>query len=272
MIKLSNGTSQVDIDLVNGGRISQIRIEDLALLVHQEDNPLAWGCYPMVPWVGRLQHGKLKYQANEYHFPLNMPPHAIHGTCFNRPWQVISDQTTASQSTSKNQTQLELSISLGEHWPFSGQAKQIITLNKNSLELSLSVHSDKDSFPASIGWHPWFNRQLTRGESAQLNFKAQKKYLCDDEQIPLDSFIEQGDGPWDDCFIEIERSPVLNWANALELCIESSCDHWVVYDIPKHALCVEPQTAAANALNAAPRIVSPNNPLCAKATLSWQLL
>lgn len=267
MIKLSNSMSEVGIDLAYGGRIAQISISDLQLLVPKESNPLAWGCYPMVPWVGRLRHGKLHYQNKDYFFPLNMPPHAIHGTCFDRTWQVDSF----------NKTQAELSISLGEHWPFSGYAKQTIILNENSINLKLSVHSERDHFPASIGWHPWFNRQLTRGDSAQLTFKANKKYLCDNDQTPLNTFSEQGEGPWDDCFMELEDAPSLVWKDALKLTIQSECDHWVVYDMPKHAICVEPQTAAANALNNQAHntqihIVTPHRPLCAEATISWQLL
>ena len=271
MIKLSNETTQIDIDLDKGGRIAQININGLNLLVPKEKNPLAWGAYPMVPWVGRLQHGKLNYQGKTHHFPLNMPPHAIHGTCFDRVWQQSSQQ-----SSSQDLTHTEISTDLGEAWPFDGYAKQTITLNENSLDLSLSVHSkgnsEQDSFPASIGWHPWFNRQLARGDSAQLSFNANKRYRCDSEQIPSGGFSEQGPGPWDDCFIELDKPPVIVWENALKLKIESNCDHWVVYDMPQHALCVEPQTAAANALNTQPRVVTPDHPLCAQTTLSWQVL
>lgn len=262
MIKLTDKFCSVAIDTLNGGRIAQLTIDGLDLLVKQETNPLAWGSYPMAPWVGRLRDGKFIYQEREFCFPLNMPPHAIHGTCFDRAWQVeeLSDKHVC------------LSISLGNTWPFAGYSKQMITLNENSLQLALSVHSEKDSFPASLGWHPWFVRLLNRGETAKLNFIANKKYACDETQIPTNQFIEQGQGPWDDCFIEVQGKPTITWANALQLMIESSCDHWVVYDKPAHALCVEPQTAAANALNNSPFIVTPETPLCAQTTFRWQLL
>lgn len=265
MIKLSNQHCSVDIDLEHGGRIAQIQIDGMDLLVKQEQytsNPLAWGSYPMVPWVGRLRDGKFIYQHKTYSFPLNMPPHAIHGTCFDKAWQLddLSD------------SQIVLSTSLGNTWPFAGYSKQIISLNENSLKLELSVHTEKENFPASLGWHPWFMKQLSRGESAQLNFTANKKYACDETQIPTDLFVEQGQSPWDDCFIEVQGTPAITWPYALKLDIESNCDHWVVYDMPEHALCVEPQTAAANALNNSAFIVTPEKPLCAETTLRWQLL
>jgi len=262
MIKLSNTSCSVDIDETIGGRIAQIRIADLNLLVGHEANPFAWGSYPMVPWVGRLRNGQFEHQGKTYRFPLNMPPHAIHGTCFDRAWKIIE----------QSDTQVNLQIAFEKDWPFAGYSQQVISLSENSLNLQLSVHSETETFPASIGWHPWFVRQLARGKPAELHFKAQKKYQCDETQIPTGEFIAPGKGPWDDCFINVIGKPSITWAEALRLEIASTCDHWVVYDMPAHALCVEPQSAAANSLNASPLMVSPDNPLCAEMTLSWQLL
>jgi len=262
MIKLSNQQSSVYIDAENGGRLAQLHVADLQLLIAQELSPLAWGSYPMIPWVGRLRNGKFTYKNKEYSFPLNMAPHAIHGTCFDRNWEI--DEVGDSH--------ISLSISLGDTWPFTGFSKQTITLNENSLKMQLSVHTETDSFPASIGWHPWFLRQLKRGRAAELAFSAKKKFLCDETQIPTHSFTEQGLGPWDDCFTEILEKPSITWPGALKIKIESNCDHWVVYDKPTHALCIEPQTAPANALNNPNFIVTPDTPLCAETTLRWQLL
>lgn len=262
MIKLATKHCSVEIDTIHGGRIAQLTVDGLDLLVTQNTNPLAWGSYPMAPWVGRLRNGKFIYQTREYCFPLNMPPHAIHGTCFDRAWQV--DEQSATHCC--------LSTSLGNTWPFAGFCKQVISLGEKSLSFSLSVHSEKDSFPASLGWHPWFVRQLKRGETAALHFSANKKYVCDETQIPTQTFVEQGQGPWDDCFIEVQGNPAITWAKALHLTIESTCDHWVVYNMPEHALCVEPQTAAANVLNNSAFIVTPETPLSAQMIFRWQVL
>ena len=50
-------------------------------------------------------------------------------------------------------------------------------------------------------------------------------------------------GPWDDCFTDLRRPPVLRWPGFLELTIDSECRDWVIYTVPTEALCVEPQTA-----------------------------
>ena len=53
--------------------------------------------------------------------------------------------------------------------------------------------------------------------------------------------------------------------------VTSDCDHWVVYDQPAHATCVEPQSGPPDALNVAPVVVSPGEPLTRTMTITWRL-
>ena len=79
-------------------------------------------------------------------------------------------------------------------------------------------------------------------------------------------------GPWDDCFTDLRRSPSLRWPGFLELTVESDCPDWVIYTVPEDALCVEPQTARPDALNTAPTVVMPDQPLVAEMTWRWRSL
>ena len=45
-------------------------------------DPMSWGCYPMVPWAGRVRRGRFVFADGTYQLPINMAPHAIHGTGF----------------------------------------------------------------------------------------------------------------------------------------------------------------------------------------------
>jgi galactose mutarotase-like enzyme len=56
------------------------------------------------------------------------------------------------------------------------------------------------------------------------------------------------------------------------LTIESDCPTWVVYTVPADAICVEPQTAPPDALNAGPAVVEPGRPLVAEMTWTWRSL
>jgi aldose 1-epimerase len=84
--------------------------------------------------------------------------------------------------------------------------------------------------------------------------------------------VPPGPEPWDDCFTDLRRPPVLRWPGFLEMTIESDCPDWVIYTTPSDALCVEPQTAPPNALDVDPTVVQPGKPLTAEMTWRWRSL
>jgi len=264
-IELTAGRARISVDLVSGGRIASLCVDGLELLLPRSDDPLRWGSYPMAPWAGRVRNGRFDFDGRQYALPLGMPPHAIHGTTYTRAWQSDDNGDGASSSDAT------ISTDLGADWPWAGHAVQTFSLREDHLALRLEVRSDAAPFPASIGWHPWFRRELDRGEAVDLDFEPDAMYACDDAGIPTGQLIAPTAGPWDDCFTGVANAPVLRWPGALALTLESSADHWVVYSQPEHAICIEPMTGPPNALNARPRIVTPDAPLVATARLSWRL-
>ena len=91
LVSLRAGHAEADLDPAAGGRIARLRVDGLDLILTEGFGPLAWGCYPMVPWAGRLRDGTLRWRGGEWHFPTDLtPPHAIHGTLLERPWSVVA--------------------------------------------------------------------------------------------------------------------------------------------------------------------------------------
>ncbi len=78
-------------------------------------------------------------------------------------------------------------------------------------------------------------------------------YRRDDDHITLGELVDVPPGPWDDCFVNHE--PIAMMIDGIEVTLRSDCTHWVVYDEPAHATCVEPQTGPPDAFNIAPRIL-----------------
>jgi aldose 1-epimerase len=92
-------------------------------------------------------------------------------------------------------------------------------------------------------------------------------YARDDEGIPSGELVSPPPGPWDDCFVNTE--PVeLHYAE-LTVTVTSDCDHWVVYDEPSHATCVEPQSGPPDAFNLRPRLLQPGERLIRTMTIQW---
>jgi aldose 1-epimerase len=254
-LRFEAGEAAVEVDLRQGGRIASLVVGGLELLVSECADPLAWGCYAMAPFAGRVRGGAFEFEGRRHALPLRRPPHAIHGTTWERTWSDAGGGVLACE--------------LGPDWPFPGRAVQRVELVPDALRLRLELQAQGAAFPASIGWHPWFRRRLARGGELRLAFEARAMYRRDADGIPTGELVAPTPGPWDDCFTELVRPPLLHWPGALRLELQSSADHWVVYDEPAHAVCVEPQSGPPDALHIAPRLVAPGRPLALELRLAW---
>jgi aldose 1-epimerase len=228
-------------------------------LVTEGFGPIEWGCYPMAPFAGRIRDGHFTFRGREYQLERNMPPHAIHGTVFDRVWEVDA----------VGEDRAELSIDLGPDWPFAGRVSQSIRLAPDGLEARLDLVAD-EPMPAWLGWHPWFRREIA-GATADLDFSADRMYARGSDGLPTGELVEPTPGPWDDAFVGLAQPPRLTWAGILTLEIDSPAPLWVIYDERPDKLCVEPQTAPPDAVNLptldAP-VVEPGRP--ASLTMSWR--
>lgn len=244
------------MDLQHGGRLASLVVDGVSLLVDRQADPLEWGCYLMAPYAGRVRHGRFGFEGREYVLPRNRPPHAQHGTVHDRPWEAVGDGRLVAQ--------------LGPDWPWRGEVEQRVRLTDQGLTLEATVRSADAPMPASLGWHPWFRRDVGRDALLELDVRPLEALVVDHEQIPTGERTAPPPQPWDDCFTGMPTPPRLRWPGALDLEITSSATWWVVYSHPAHAVCVEPQTAPPNALATGDAaIVTPDAPLSAWMHLSW---
>ena len=221
---LTAGNDAIRIDPSRGGRIVGFVAAGWDVLVAEEPDTLAWGCYAMVPWAGRIRNGRFTWEGRGVQLPLRMPPHAIHGTVFDRPWQESGPQ--------------ELACALGEPWPWRGSVRSRFSMEPGVFRWELTVSAEEEPMPVVLGWHPWFRKRLADGSRASLAFEADAMYRRDATGIPSGARSAPSEGPWDDCFTGAAVAPRIRWSNGLRLEVASSCDHWVIYDEPEHALCV----------------------------------
>lgn len=257
LINIAHGSLSVTIAAQAGGRIAQIHYDGIDQLVgYAEDNTamIAWGCYPMLPWAGRIRHGRFDFQGHACQLPLNMDAHAIHGVGFAMPWKVETHETHA--------VELSLALPEDERWPFGGMAQQRIAAGEGRLEMELSVRAGRLAMPAVIGWHPWFRKP------EQLDFSPNGIYPRDDEGIATLPLTDPSPGPWDDCFINHE--PVTLHRAGQQLRLSSDCAHWVVYDATSFATCVEPQSGPPDAFNLQPAVLLPGATLRKRFLIEWR--
>ena len=269
-----SGTATVTIDATNGGRIAQIGLDGIELLIPspavggRDSASFTWGSYPMAPWAGRVRDGRFSFLGVDHKLQLNHDDsgdgtsgrqHAMHGTVMSRAW-TIAEQTATS---------VELSAPLDQPnsgWMLGGAARQRIHVLDGQIRCELSVSVGPDAAPllAEIGWHPWWNKP------DRLTFQPEAMYERDSIGLPTGQLIAPSNGPWDDCFVN--TTPVtLHYDRPThpDITLSSDCDHWVVFDKPLHATCVEAQSGPPDAFNVRPRLVTGSHPLRRTMTVSW---
>ncbi|WP_128379789.1 aldose 1-epimerase [Streptomyces cavernae] len=259
-ITLTAGDAEVTVLPGNGGRVGSLRVGGVELLRQGE----RFGSFPMVPWCGRTREGRFRDGATVHQLPLNSPPHAIHGTARDGAWR------TARTSG----TEAVITHDLTDPWPWPGRVTQVFALTEDALTLTMAVEAHGDSFPAQLGWHPWFNRSLGGdGKDVTIAFTAAWQEERGEDHLPTGNRIDPRPGPWDDCFgMPGGVDVTLTWPGRLQLKVTSREEWVVIYDEQEAAVCVEPQTGPPNGLNTLPRLVTPIEPLEASTTWSWQRL
>lgn len=153
VIALSAGdwTAQVLPEL--GGSIGRLDWRGRAVFRDtpaRPSGPLETGCFPLVPFVNRIDHGRFRWQGREIDLGATpgFEPHALHGQGWRAPWAVI-DQDAHS-------VRLALSMEAGL-WPWVWRAEQVIALDEEGLRIDLSLtNADETPMPAGVGLHPYF--------------------------------------------------------------------------------------------------------------------
>ncbi|MFC7217045.1 aldose 1-epimerase [Streptomyces polyrhachis] len=265
--RLEAGDAVLVIDAANGCRISSLQVRGDELLRQGPE----FGSFPMVPWCGRIDHGRFPVGGEIHQMPVNAPPHANHGTGRDVPWQRVA---VAADPDEGVRTAV-FSYELADPWPYKGTVTQRFELagDGGALTVSMGVETAGVSFPAQVGWHPWFLRNLGRGGDVELAFSPVWQEERGADHLPTGRRIEPQAGPWDDCFgMPYGTEVTLTWPEVLELTVTSRQEWLVVYDEQEAAVCTEPQSGPPNGLNTAPRLVTPVDPLEGAMTWTWRPL
>ena len=269
-VLLTAGDAEVTLLPADGCRVDSLRLGGTELLRTGQDaaafpEPVeifGYGSFAMVPWAGRVDRGRWRNGQVSHQLPIDMPPHAIHGTGIRTAWSPASEPTAAGAA---------FYYDLVDPWPYRGRVTQLFELTPESLRTTVSVETAGDSFPAQIGWHPWFRKRLRPdGAEARLDFAPAWQEQRGDDYLPTGRRIDPLPGPRDDCFgLPDGVSATLVWEGELSLEITADVEWLVVFDEQRDAICVEPQSGPPNGLNTAPRLVTLVDPLESSTTWTW---
>lgn len=290
MIELTAGPARIELLPEIGGRIHQLWLQvegrEEGLLATHDDptdharEPLTGGCYPMAPWPNRVAGGVFSWAGRTVSLPVNDPPNALHGLLFDRPWEVVARAGRV----------VELRCDLGPGWPWDGYAWQRIQLSESGLFIKAEVRSRRESFPAGIGLHPWFRRQVGDSVDAFVRLVANSRYVMD-RQIPtgqtvppsgmcdLATAVPLGTRELDDCYTGVSGSAEIDWGPvSLTIAMECREPHVMVHTTPR-AFCIEPQTCAPDCFNLRAKVsgtgfqvAEPGRSVALVSRWSWRIM
>ena len=226
-----------------------------------EVDPFAMGCFPMVPYANRIANGRFSFDARTVRLQRNwqQDPHPLHGQGWCRSWTIAHSENSSATLTFEGG---------GDEWPWRYRAEQQFRLGPTALTVRLSVENLAQSpMPAMLGIHPYF----PDAASAELETTASRVWQTDQECLAVEDVAAPAAWsfekprlvaavPLDHCFTEWDGTAVLRWPDRKLVMRAANCRFLHVYTPPgRDFFCLEPQNAAAGALNRgdAP-VVAPN--------------
>ena len=218
MLNIDGDQISIAIDLDQGARLASLQWRDMQFVTPFNGDIKGWGWYAMAPWAGRVKDGVIKdSKGKSFQLPTTYDhPNAIHGYGFYSSWQDLGDGRQLLEFPS----------------PYQGASViQHFEILDDGLRWSLEYEANGCDLPFSLGFHPWIARDIGKGDSAQLDFKANKMLLRDSNFVPTGEFAPQPAGPWDDTFTEVIGTPQITWPGSATLKIESDAPYWTVYDM-----------------------------------------
>jgi aldose 1-epimerase len=259
IVEISSANNRLIIDSALGGRATHWFYKDLQILGEKGDNPLVGGWYLMAPWAGRIRDNQVIYKNVKYPQEVNFQKWAIHGT------------VAFSEGKVQNQTSdsVEIVHTTNSNWPVKMEILQRWTVTNRYVKCFAKISVIKGEFPAELGWHPWFKRQLTKGKSAKFGIEAILQYIKDDNFFTLNETKEIGVPPFDDAFVVPTGKGFIEWPEALRIDFSTDLQTFVVFDEPEDVFCIEPQTGPPDAINRAQTLVTPEKPL--EASVKWEI-
>ncbi len=258
LLVLEYQDTRLTVDPRRGGTIRELNWRGHDILrptpVGAGNDPFDTACFPMVPYVNRVAHGRFEFGGRAVRLARNWSedPHPLHGQGWQAPWNV----TAASRSSAT------LRFEGGaDEWPWRYSCEQRFQLLQETLSIELSIRNLSDApMPAMLGLHPYF----PDATHAQLQAQLPRVWMTDREALPTEEVETPPSWSFDASravdavaldhgFTGWNGVAFLRWPQYTVTVRAPDCKFLHVY-APKGRdfFCIEPQTAPVGALNRDP--------------------
>lgn len=252
-MRLRAGDLSVTVDAEDGARLTSLRSRDDELLVTDGQRPWHTDGFVMAPWAGRIRDAVASWGGTERTLTTTDAPHALHGVVHDRPWTPVAASDDGTSAAWRREV-------TADEWFAPLVITSRVSLTPDALDLELIAEAPRAPAPATIGWHPWFRRQVA-GHALTLGLPPAACLLRDAAGIATTTRVPVPDGPLDDALVDLAGPVALRWEDQLAVTVTSDAPVTVVYTAHPQGVCVEPQSGPPNEVNTAPHVVSPGQPL-----------
>ncbi|SDA61311.1 aldose 1-epimerase [Mesorhizobium qingshengii] len=159
LISISDGIATVEVAPAAGGAVASyrwwqngsavdwLRPADQAAIGRRDAGAMA--CFPLVPYSNRIRGGRFEFAGRTVELPSRPEdPHHEHGHGWRRPWTVMRCEAGTIVLHYHH---------IADSWPWSYEARQVISLIDGRLVIAISVRNLSDTpMPAGFGLHPFF--------------------------------------------------------------------------------------------------------------------
>ena len=233
-----------------GGCIAGFWLGDVPVLrstpADQLDNVRQCASYPLAPFSNRIDHGRFAWQGATHQLAQNFlpEPHAIHGVAWQRPWQVLEEDTASAKLGYQHQSDAS--------WPFAFDCTQLLRLTDSGLAMEINItNRHTAALPVGGGWHPYFVKR----PGSHIDFAAQARWEMGADKLPTERLASTGlnqpcaDLDIDHCFDAWTGSVDLR-DELLSIRIASDLNRLVVFTQPgRDFVAIEPVSHVNNAIN-----------------------
>lgn len=212
----------------------------------------------MIPWAGMLRHPSFDHRGIRHTVAADWSPHALHGLVRTGPWNTESTDSSSAR----------LSNDLSQTWSLGGSARLDVAMTDCEVSLRWSVAAGQRSMPCTIGWHPWFQRDLGQGGPLTVNLPATAQWERDGDGVPTGRWRRPTPPPWDDSFM-VAWPVTLRWPGALEVVMTGTSSIHSVFDGHERGIVVATQSAPHEAFG---HVLEPGAALSLGIKLGWRRL
>ncbi len=254
---LRAGDLELVVDAQRGGSIMAFRTGRFDLMRPWDgasNDPRSYASFPLVPFSGRIDHGRFRVGGRSYALAPNFlpEPHAIHGDGWTSPWSMISSSATSAEMELVHDQPGDV---------FRYRASQLLWLYPDRLELAMSItNRGPEPMPFGLGHHPYFGDR----DQALLSAEVEGVWMPDDLNVPTS--LEQVPPLWgfrlrrpveelvlDHVFQGWSGKALVEWpeaGHALEISADELYRHLVVYTPPGQPFfCVEAVSMIGDGFN-----------------------